>query len=448
MDDRNEHVSRRDVLRYLGSGAATIAGASVLSASGVAAATRPGDGADPVVRWIVRHAEPLRTLDPDAPLGDLRALAPRLARAAVVGLGAPYGAHEPFVLRQRVVRLLVEQLGFRAVAFEEDWTKGIQLDDYLLTGAGDPRALLADAGLPWQTQEMLDLLAWMRSFNRRNPGDPVRLVGVDVVGVRALAYDAVADYVALVAPDLSDDLAAHWGPLRPSGAIGDHVRWYRSQPDKQPFIDHARQAYELVAGLPAADGHDLALRHARVIVGFYEYFASNQVGVRDSYMAENVSWWHEHRGDKVVYWASNVHTAVADPLTIHWGDFPASVQTSAGGHLRTRYGRRYASIGVTFRHGTVNAGFPLATYAVPEPRSDFLEATLGAADHGTYLLDLRGARPRPVRAWLTSPLRSHAIGPFYDPAHDADYAMSGGTPADWFDLVVHTQLATPTQLMA
>jgi erythromycin esterase len=50
-----------------------------------------------VTRWIRRHARPLTTLDPQAPLTDLLPLHPMVRHAMVVGLGgSTRGAHELF----------------------------------------------------------------------------------------------------------------------------------------------------------------------------------------------------------------------------------------------------------------------------------------------------------------------------------------------------------------
>ena len=46
--------------------------------------------------------------------------------------------------------------------------------------------------------------------------------------------------------------------------------------DKEPYLDHARQVYALVDGLPHAPGdraRALALHTARQIVSFYEHFS-------------------------------------------------------------------------------------------------------------------------------------------------------------------------------
>jgi erythromycin esterase len=442
--------SRRDMLRLLG-GTAVAAGSIAVPQPATATPAQPDTPASvtgAVTEWIRRRAHRLITSDPDATSQDLWPLLGMIRDAVVVGLGeSTHGAHEQFTLKHRLVRFLVEHMGFRSLVLEEDWTKGIQIDEYLLGGQSDPRALLTDAGLPWRTEEILDLITWMRAHNQRHPTDPLRFVGADIVSVRALAYDAVVDYVARVAPQHLDALQAHYAVIRPTSDIGQHIAWYRQQPDKQPFIDHARQARELVAGLPADAGRPLALQHADAIAGFYEYHATGSVAIRDQHMAQTVAFWREHTGDRLIYWASNVHTANGNPLTISYPPFPPATQRSAGSLLRTRYGDGYRSIGMSFDHGAVNAGFPLQPYPVPPPPAQFVDAALAADTIPDYLLDLRAEAPPAVRYWLHTPAVMRAIGPAYDPTNDPAYHMSGGALADWFDVIIHQQQVTLTWLL-
>jgi len=435
--------SRRDALRIL-AGAAV--GAGIIGIPQPATASKPA--IPPVAEWISRHAHQLATSDPDATANDLRYLDGMIRGALIAGIGeATHGARELFTLKHRLVRHLVEHLGFRSVVLEEDWTKGLQIDEYLLHGRGDPRVLLADAGMPWRTEEILNLLIWMRAYNQSHPADPVRFAGADIVAVRALAYDTVTAYVERVAPHYLDELRAHYAVIRPSGDIGAHITFYRQQPDKQPFIDHARQAYQLVAGLPADDGLSIVLQHSRAIVGFYEYHATGSVAVRDRHMAQTVAFWHEYTGDRLIYWASNVHTAVGHPLTISYPPFPPATQDTAGSRLRTRYGYGYLSVGMSFDHGAVNAGYPTREYAVPPPPADFVDAALAVHGIGDYLLDLRTAAPPAVQRWLRTPTVMRAVGPAYDPANDTAYHMSGGGLGDWFDVIIRQQQVTPTRLL-
>jgi Erythromycin esterase len=99
---------------------------------------------DPVTGWIRHHAVPLDTVDPTAPLGDLAPLRRAIGDAEIVGLGeSTHGAAEEETLKHRTLRLLVERMGFRSVAWEEDWTTGLQINEYIRTGRGDLDALMA-----------------------------------------------------------------------------------------------------------------------------------------------------------------------------------------------------------------------------------------------------------------------------------------------------------------
>lgn len=77
--------------------------------------------------------------------------------ATVVGLvRSTHGAHELSALTHRIFRFLVEHLGFRSLAVEENCTTGIPIDEYLRTGRGERpagaarrrRSALPDRGTP------------------------------------------------------------------------------------------------------------------------------------------------------------------------------------------------------------------------------------------------------------------------------------------------------------
>ena len=104
---------------------------------------------DPVTDWVRHHAAPLTTVDPAAPLGDLTPLRRTTGDAEIVGLGeSTHGAAEEIALKHRTLRLLVERMGFRSVAWEEDWTTGLQIDEYIRTGKGNLNALMRQMSPP------------------------------------------------------------------------------------------------------------------------------------------------------------------------------------------------------------------------------------------------------------------------------------------------------------
>ncbi|MGH8963938.1 MAG: erythromycin esterase family protein, partial [Actinomycetes bacterium] len=139
-----------------------------------------GDPPPPVPTWVAAHAAPLSTTDPAAPLDDLALpLREAVGNAEIVGLGeSVHGAAEELTLKHRALRVLVEQSGFRSIAWEEDWTTGRRINDYITSGTGDPDLLVARMSPQWHSREVTDTLRWLRDFNSGRP-DKVRFVGVE-----------------------------------------------------------------------------------------------------------------------------------------------------------------------------------------------------------------------------------------------------------------------------
>jgi hypothetical protein len=186
---RNEHNPRRRRLRLLVGAAGLLA---ALGGSLIAAPAAPADpGSQPVTRWVSRHAVPLRTVDPDAPLDDLAPLQRSIGGASVVGLGeSVHGAAQETALKVRTLRLLVERMGFRTLAWEEDWTTGTLLNDYIQGRSDDLDAILPRMTGQWQSRQTADLLRWLRRYNAGHAGK-VRFVGVEYYYTGPEAYDAV-----------------------------------------------------------------------------------------------------------------------------------------------------------------------------------------------------------------------------------------------------------------
>ncbi|MFD4240584.1 erythromycin esterase family protein [Streptomyces sp. NPDC058525] len=309
-----------------------------------------------VIEWIRQHAHRLTTFDSEAPLTDLLPVADIVGDAQVVAIGAATRqAHELSTLSHRLVRLLVEELGFRSLALEGDDASRVGLDEYIRTGTGDPQVMLSGARSFWQTDEILDVVRWMRDFNRRHPDDPVRFAGTD-----------------------------------------------RSSPARNSPID-----------------------------GLADIERS---------LAEGAIRWHEVTSDRIVYWGGIAHTVNGNPRTVSPSSSPMT-HRNAGSYLREHFGAGYVSIGLTFHHGK-------ARYDIPPPPEEFADAVLGAAGLDAYLLDLRTDGPPPVRTWLETPTKTRMIGPHYARTDNAAYHLAGGSLADWFDAILHTQEVTPVRALS
>jgi len=424
MEPTDLKVSRRTLLAGSALG--------LVSAAGLGTQSSAQD--DAVGRWIARNAEPL---------GDLSQLRRSIGGAQVVGLGeAVHGTAEITHLKLRVLRYLVERLGFRAVAFEDDWSLGTQLNEYVLTGRGDLAALVGQLSTESRTHEIAELFEYLREYNSTHR-DKVRFAGSEYFATRPLAYDAIDEYVARRAPHRLAELRRSLLPIRPHlDDMGAYVQWYWQQvKDKAPYIAKARAVLALVRELPhRPNDRDYAIteHHARQIHSFYEAFSLPEDriwGYRDARAAENVRWWHQFSRNKVVYWAANAHTANAPGLRFTVPQSEDVAFRNAGSFLRDWYGDRYRSVGCTFDHGTM-----VGPVALPAAPTDWFEHRLTAARTGQFTLDLR-QRPQPdaVRAWLHRSARTRGL-----PEYGVSSYMTGGSPSEWFELVIHTREVTPT----
>ena len=448
MNRRTKRRAAGAVALVLGVGLATPGAAQPATATGTSA----------VVRWIEHNAHPLDTVDPTAPLDDLAPLRRAVGHASIVGLGEPaHEVAEVTTLKHRALRYLVERMGFRSIAWEDDWTLGLEIDAYVRTGDGDVDEILSRTGGGWATREVADVLTWLRDFNTGRPAsDQIRFVGVEYYTTWLPAYDMVDSYVADVAPKRLAELRAHTATLVPTKETAfAHAQWYMNEvPAKQPYVDHARAVYDLIAEL--AEDDSVELHAARQIRTFYEHYQlpfTDALVFRDAKAAENLRWWRDAGHDKIVYWAATPHSAVAPDLRITAPPEPDLAFASVGSYVDRWYGAGYRSIGFTFDHGTLSsdditaselASEPMDTGAGgwPPPAPDWFERPFGQTRYDQFVLDLRGPAPAPVRQWLYGPLRTRG---FVDHVPPYDSYGSGGTLDQWFDVIIHRQTVTAAE---
>lgn len=370
-----------------------------------------------IIEWIKNHAHQLSTIDPRVPLMDLSKFASMFRDKKVVSFGESTrgvrSSHQMHLIKHRFLRFLVEDLGFRSLALEIDWTKGIQVNEYLRTGVGNLRALLSNIWEPLQTEEFFDAIQWMRSYNKQHPNDTIQVFGGYSQSVPTKAYDLVIDYVRSTAPEQLDELEAHYAVLR------------SSQKEKQVLINQAKLAYALVSDLPNGKNHSIALQYARFIWGFYEQIDLDERYI-DQRFASNLILWHRHTGHKIVYWGGSAH--VTNNHIIPNRGY------SAGSHIRKFFGSDYSSICLTFHHGS-------GLEPISPPSSEFAEDILSQANMNAFLLDLHIEKPESVQSWLNTPTKVRAIGPYYDPKKDPTHL--NGLLSDWFDVIIHVKEITP-----
>jgi len=366
-----------------------------------------------VKAWIKANAVPLASVEAGQGFKDLEPLEAAVGKARVVSLGeATHGTREFFQLKHRLFEFLVEKLGFTVFAIEANMPEARKVNEYVLEGKGDPAAALAGLYFwTWNTEEVLDLVRWMRRYNE----DPaharkVKFYGFDLQTGTVAAANTRA-WLARV-----DPAQAAWFDANLKSPTADAGRELLARFD-------ANQAAWVKA--TSEEAFAWARQDARVLVQSVE-LAQEKVdpGVRDRCMAENVEWILAHEpGARMMIWAHNLHVAV---------DSAVMRAPSMGVHLRQALGQDLLVLGFVFREGGFRAvdgdrtqSKGLTAFEVaPNPAATLADA-LASAGPPLLALDLRRLPARgPVRDWFDRSQGAFNFGAMFDARHEDAFVLN------------------------
>jgi erythromycin esterase len=365
---------------------------------------------------LLRPAFAAGTLDPSAPLDDLRPLADLVGDARVVAIGeSAHYVREFNLVRHRFLQFLVERLGFEVYALEASALDGKAVDRWVAGGEGSPEAL-ADRALALglgRVPELVDTLTWMRDHNQRSPR-PVRFRGTDLVGsggsaVPALA--AVADYLrendpdALPLAERATELARTHHAEATFAVLARYAGVARPDADElSALLGRLLERMETMRGVARRAGREVAhaetehvLRAAWRADHLHRDFAGRGLPVaptaRDAYMAESVlRILEEDPPRRIVFAAHNVHIQKAALR----GPTPAGM-LPAGHFLADALGHGYVALAATAGGGRTAQiemdgeqpeGFRIVQLDAPEPADGSLESLL-SSDAPLTVTDLR-----------------------------------------------------------
>ncbi|KWT62343.1 erythromycin esterase [Streptomyces albus subsp. albus] len=422
-----------------------------------------------------------------------------IGNAKMVGLGeATHGSHEFFTMKERLFRHLVEEKGFTTFALELSWSAGLEIDEYLQTGKGDARRIAkrALANSPWNREEFVSLITWMRDYNRRHPHRTVHFMGDDIgaPSINDAFFARVTGYVQRTHPESLPRLNELYAGLRP---IDDVFAYFRKpMAERQRLADKAQQALKLItshkdsgaetgakagtesgaeagietggeagtesgaeagietgaeAGTASAaevgtasggDAYTWAVQNAQFIAQTTKFLTmdiNDPASVtaaqrfRDEVMARNVTWWQRRTGHKILLSAQNDHVGYTA------GD-PELYPKTQGSFLRDLMGGDYLPIGFTFYQGSflskdaaLTGDWKEFTVGAPKPATN--EYVLDKVRHRNFYLDVRHAPPA-ARTWLNTTRPTRNIGTEF-PHPDARIAIARS-----FDVLIHLHKIT------
>lgn len=209
------------------------------------------------------------------------------ARTRIIALGeATHGNREFQRLKLQVFQIMVEQYGVRAFALEGDYGGCEAVNRYIHGGDGTAEEAVAAIGFAiYRTEEMEDLVSWMRRYNETAAdGDDIRFYGFDMQRTE-YNYAFLLEALKQSGYDTSA-LETLWD--------GDDWSASSDREARVSVLTNLRQALSTRANADeridtAAHLTDILLQN-QALGKAYDEHPADTGGMRDRYMAENTMW--------------------------------------------------------------------------------------------------------------------------------------------------------------
>ncbi len=358
---------------------------------------------------------PLATLEPAAADdSDLAFLGSVLAGRTITALGeSGHGMSEIGTIKARLARYLHETLGYDVIAFEsslfECWAA-----DRQAAGRNAETTLRDSLFGVWHNRETLELLEYVRATKATDR--PLVLAGFDVQISSArgaaerprLLREAIARLDPVYAAEVERRDAQFISRFDEAAWLSPNAAAYRAFYANLAWWAAAR-ARELSSAHPESPELPAVLRRtARSMEAFIDELTRTgaaRTNAREAGMAENVlGLFREiYPGRKIILWGHNAHVARSA------GGPELGSALSMGARLGQVLGQGYYAVGLFAGRGEAcwNDRTP---YLLTPPKDDGLEAILLAAGSGALFLDLAGAAPGGMNAWMSSVLPAKSWG--------------------------------------
>lgn len=275
--------------------------------------------------------------------------------AQIIALGeAAHGNKEFQELKLSVLKELVEKYEVKSFALETDFGEGVVINEYIHGGDGTAENAVNNLSFTiYHTQQMINLVTWMREYNDNVPDDEkLSFYGFDLQNPQT-DVEYVKEYLdktktvhdfnetdtlnVLLEEDITLSDESTQNAIEMLKAMKAEL-----ENSREKYIENSDQ-----------EEHELALHCVENILYCVELFSadSNEYGFynnkRDELMAQNVMWILEHEQDKgntrIMIAGHNGHIAKSSGYYVSMGD-----------NLNQKYGDHYLAIGTDYFNTTDN----------------------------------------------------------------------------------------------
>lgn len=393
----------------------------------------------------------LSFIEPLKNTGDLKQLDSYFKDVRVVGMGeSTHGTHEFSTMRHRVFKYLVESHGFNTFFLEADYANCLRVNDYIHGKEDKIYDVVNEINLwPWMTEEMADLINWMKTYNTENPDNQLNFIGVDMQDFNSTVYQI-------------DQLRKKYKIIEAVSKPSNISTKSKNNKEKlETYIKYLNERKEVeFEKFNTADKtkYKILIRHLNQII-------QSEANRKDFYfrnkkMGENILFHLESDTTmKGFFWAHNGHinkwVKSKNEKKKKWIGF-------AGGYLKNALGDGYLSIGQDFDEGSFNAYYldSNSTNIIEGKRYTLSSISAPLSFEGSFAALYRNS-PSPLFinfADFQDKYKEHkkyflihSIGALYIPRKHKQGKIQWGlyiyNQLDSFDAVILIKKSTPTHLL-
>lgn len=382
------------------------------------------------IEWLKENIIPLNTDNPSSNFSDFENLKPLFQNAEIIGLGeATHGTREFFRMKHRIIKWFAQQQDTTIFAIEANMPEARAINEYVNSGNGNPKELLADLHYwTWNTEEMLQLIEWMRNYNESGKGK-VEFWGFDMAFPK-VAADSVHSFVRKADPTFEEELKDSYKFTKDPDALRriDDNKMTEIHKQTQKVLEHLSENREKYLKNYDRLLVEWAIQYARIVEQAVSRFSPNRKS-RDISMTENINWIYEQRkrNAPLLIWAHNDHIARSS--------------YRFGKQLGERYGNRYVNVGFSFGEGNYSAVLgpnqPVSSFPSPPPKEGSIEHVFRSIDSPLFALNLKEVGDNSNGSWLKDSKPIKSIGSV---ARNDPY---GNIPvAKYFDVIIYFDQTT------
>ncbi len=293
---------------------------------------------------------PFDNLSPDSVLLPIKDV---LNEKIIISMGeATHGSKEFFNIKIRMFQFLAQAVKVQVFAIEAPYSGCLYINDYVLNGVGVLDTAMKKLELwPWQTEEMKNLIEWMKAYNQnKTEMEKLKFYGFDhspvLVVIQNLHYFVKTKFQADLPGFEKQINLINNNPELKAGRRIPNKQYYDSLKKVANNLDNWYRKLIEERKSPYEEKKYEQLRFC--IQEFKQALNERNSGLsyRDSCMAHSIRDIALMEQAKIFVWAHNGHITTGRK-------YRNSI--SMGGYLKEFFGDKYYAIGFIFDKGTFRA---------------------------------------------------------------------------------------------